>query len=151
MLKTIQGHYQVRGKHFGIVISRFNEFITQRLLQGCLQELRRHNIKDNQITIVWVPGSFEIPIVALKLAKRKSIDVVICLGAVIRGETIHFDLVAQAAATGILKASLITEKPIIFGVITTDNVSQAYQRSKKKGPNKGQDAAQAALEMISVF
>ena len=151
MLKTIQGHYQVRGKHFGIVISRFNEFITQRLLQGCLQELRRHNIKDNQITIVWVPGSFEIPIVALKLAKRKSIDVVICLGAVIRGETIHFDLVAQAAATGILKASLITEKPIIFGVITNDNVSQAYQRSKKKGSNKGQDAAQTALEMISVF
>jgi len=134
-----------------IVASQFNEFITKRLFDGCLGELKRNGIKATQIKIVWVPGAFEIPITALRLAKKKNIDAVICLGAVIRGETYHFELVAQTAAWGIQQAALMTGKPVIFGVLSTDTIDQANKRSDVKKDNKGRDAAQAALEMIGLL
>lgn len=140
-----------KGKTFGIVVSKFNEVITKRLLKGCLDELKRAGVKDTQVTVVWVPGSFEIPVTALTLAGKKTIDGVICLGAVIRGETIHFDLISRAAAEGISQVALLTKKPVIFGVLTTETVDQAYQRSEEKGDNKGRDAAQAAIEMTNLL
>lgn len=138
-------------KRFAIVVSRFNEFITKRLLAGCLDEFAKLGVPKNQLTVVWVPGAFEIPLTALKLARKKNIDAVVALGAVIRGETIHFELVSKAAAQGILQASLMTGKPVIFGVITTETVNQAYARSKDKGENKGRDAAQAAVSMTRIL
>jgi 6,7-dimethyl-8-ribityllumazine synthase len=129
----------------GIVASKFNEFITQRLIDGCLKELKTRQV---EFTLFWVPGSFELPLIALKLAKRPTIDAVICVGTIIRGETAHFDLVARAAQEGILQVSLQTEKPVIFGVLTVENTKQAYARSKEKGDNKGRDAAIACCEMI---
>ncbi len=138
-------------QRFGVVVARFNEFITQRLLSGCLEELRRRKVSDKDIVLVWVPGSFELPVAALKLAKKKNIDAVICLGCVIRGETIHFELVAQNAASGIGQVGLESGKPVIFGVLTTNTVKQAYARSKAKGDNKGRDSAAAALDMIEAL
>jgi len=140
-----------RGKKIAIVISKFNEFITKRLLSGCLEELARYGVSDKNITIAWVPGAYEIPVTACKFAKQKSIHAVICLGSVIRGETLHYDLVAQGAADGIMYASLSTGKPVIFGVLTTDTVDLAYKRSEEKGDNKGKDAAVSAIEMIDVM
>lgn len=151
MAEMIEGKPGGKGKKIGVVVSRFNDFVTRRLLEACLKELARRGVNPRGITVVWVPGSFEIPLVALKLAKKKSTDAVICLGAVIRGETLHFDLVAEAAARGIARVSLLCEKPVIFGVLTTDTVEQAYKRSQEKGDNKGRDAAVAALEMIDVL
>ncbi len=136
---------------FAVIVSRFNDFVTQRLLEGCLSEFAKRGIPRDRITVVWVPGSFEIPLVAQKFARRRDIDAVIALGAVIRGETIHFELVSQAAAQGILQAGLTTGKPVIFGVITTENVKQAYARSRRQGNNKGRDAVVAALEMLRVL
>jgi 6,7-dimethyl-8-ribityllumazine synthase len=136
---------------FAIVASCFNDYITKRLLKGCLIELKRLGVPSSYITTVWVPGAFEIPVTALKLAQKKNIDGVICLGAVIRGETIHFELVAQNAARGILEASLATQKPIIFGVLSTETVEQAYRRSEDKGDNKGRDAARAVVDMANLF
>lgn len=133
------------------MVSRFNDFVTQRLLEGCLAEFDKQGIGQDRVTVVWVPGSFEIPLVAQKFARRRDIDAVIALGAVIRGETIHFELVSQAAAQGILQAGLTTGKPVIFGVITTENVKQAYARSQRKGDNKGKDAVVAALDMLRVL
>jgi 6,7-dimethyl-8-ribityllumazine synthase len=135
----------------GIVVSKFNELITQRLLKGCLRELNKSGIKERDLTVVWVPGAFDIPVVALALAKKKSIDAVICLGAVIRGETYHFELVAEGAAYGISQAALISGKPVIFGVLSTDTIEQANRRSDDKRDNKGRDAAQNALEMIHLL
>lgn len=132
----------------GVVVSDFNDFITKRLLKACLEELHHLGILENNITLIHVPGSFEIPLMALKLAQKKSISAVICLGAVIRGETIHFELVAQEAAVGIREVMLRTEKPIIFGILTTNTTNQAYKRSQIKGANKGKDAARAAVSMI---
>lgn len=143
---------QIRRKsQYCVIVSRFNEFITRCLLDGCLDELYAQGVKKNQITVVWVPGAFEIPTVALKYAKKRNIDAVICLGAVIRGETYHFELVAQGAAQGISQVSLMTGKPVILGVITTDTIDQAYKRSQDKGDNKGRDAAHAAIEMIKIL
>lgn len=151
MVKTVHRKITGQGKKIGIVASRFNEFISQRLLEGCLDELSRRGIKKKEVAVFWVPGSFEIPLAALKLAGREDFCAVICLGAVIRGETAHFDFVAQGAAQGIARASLLTGKPVIFGVLTTDTVDQAYKRSEKKGVNKGRDAAIAAVEMIDLL
>jgi 6,7-dimethyl-8-ribityllumazine synthase len=131
-----------------IVASRFNDFITKRLLDACLTELKLQGLKEKQITVVWVPGSFEAPLTALKFAKRKDIDAVICLGAVIRGETYHFEVVANECARGIMGASLAAVKPVIMGVLTTDTVAQAQARAGGKAGNKGRDAARDALEMI---
>ena len=135
----------------GIAVSRFNEFITKRLLDACLGELAKRGVKEKDILLVWVPGSLELPVVALRLARKKNVDAVICLGAVIRGETIHFELVARGAADGIMQVAVTTGKPVIFGVLATDTVNQAYARSQEKGDNKGRDAAQAALEMIGAL
>ena len=150
-MKTREQHSSGQGKKIGIIISQFNEFITKRLLRGCLDELSSRGVRKNSITVVWVPGSYEIPLIALKLAKKKSIHAVICLGSIIRGETIHFDLVAHNTARGIAQASLLTGKPVIFGVLATETVEQAYKRSQEKGENKGRDAALAALKMVNLL
>ena len=135
-----------------IVASSFNDFITKRLLNACLMELQRQGLGDEQIALVWVPGAFEIPLTALKFAKRKDIDAVICLGAVIRGDTYHFEIVSNECARGIMEASLLAAKPVIMGVLTTDTVAQAQARAGGKGnDNKGRDAALAALEMIALL
>ena len=151
MVRIIKGRSSGRGRKINIVIAQFNEFITKRLLDGCLNELARLGVKKNDITIVWVPGAYEIPVVALRFAKKKNVHAVICLGAVIRGETIHFDLVTQGVAKGVMQASLMSGTPIIFGILAVDTVDQAYKRSEKKGDNKGCDAALTAIEMIDVL
>jgi len=139
-------------KKIAIVVSRFNEFITHRLLQGCLKELKASGINDANISISWVPGALEIPIAALKWAQKKDISAVIGLGAVIRGETYHFELVANESARGMMEASLKTGKPVIFGVLSTETIEQANQRSRlDRGDNKGRDAAETALEMVGVL
>lgn len=134
-----------------IVVSKFNDFITKRLLSACLKELKIHNIGGRHITVVWVPGSFEIPVIALRLAKKKNVDAVIGLGAVIRGQTYHFEVVANEAARGIMQAGLLSGKPIIMGILTVNTVAQAYRRSQDKGANKGRDAATAAIEMVRLL
>ena len=125
---------------FGIVVSRFNDFITLKLLAGCLDELSKCGVKESNIIVVWVPGAWEIPLVAMSLAKKKNIDAVICLGAIIRGETAHFDVVARGACGGIRKVALKTGKPAILGVLTTENTRQAERRCTGKN-NKGREAA----------
>lgn len=150
-MKTIEGKTNGRGKKISIVASKFNEFITKRLLTGCLEELAHYGVNDKDITVVWVPGSFEIPLTALMIAKKKNVHAVICLGSVIRGETLHYELVAQEAANGIMQVSLKTGKPIIFSILTTDTVDLAYKRSESKGDNKGKDAAGTAIEMIDTL
>ncbi len=135
-----------------IVASKFNDFITKPLLKACLMELKRAGVAEKQITTAWVPGAFEVPVAALRLARKKNVDAVICLGAVIRGETYHFDVISNDASRGIMDAALMTGKPIIMGVLTTDTVGQAQKRAQDKGgDNKGRDAAQAALDMIALF
>ena len=134
-----------------IVAARFNDFITKALLEACLKELHRQGLGDSQIPIVWVPGSFEIPLTALKFAQRKDIDAVIGLGAVIRGETYHFEVVANECSRGMMQVALMTGKPVIMGVLTTDTVGQAQARAGGKAGNKGQDCACSALEMIALL
>jgi len=150
-MATLRKNVKKNKVHIGIVVSGFNDFITKRLLNACLTELRKRALRDNQMTIVWVPGSLEIPVTALKLARRKNINAVIALGAVIRGETYHFEVVANECARGIMEVSLLTGKPVIMGVLTTDTVAQAQARSRDKGRNKGRDCATAALAMIALF
>ena len=150
-MKIIEGNIKGRGKHIAIVVSRFNEFITKRLLDACVDELLGHDVNEKNITVVWVPGAYEIPVTAQKLAKKKSIGVVICLGAVIRGETFHYELVAQGVAQGVMDVALKAGKPIIFEVLATDTIEDANKRSKLKGDNKGRDAAVVALEMMDVL
>ncbi len=150
-MKAIKNKINNKNIKLAIVVSRFNDFISKRLLAGCLNELKKNGVSEKSIIILWVPGVFEIPVTALKFAKSKNIQAIICLGAVIRGETFHFELVAESAARGILEVSLQTQKPVIFGVLSTDTVDQAYKRSEEKGDNKGKDAALAALEMINVL
>ncbi len=152
MAKTIEGNLIAKGKKFCLIASRFNDFITKELVSGCIDALLRHGAEDKDLVVIWVPGAFEIPLTALKLAKKKSIDAVICLGAVIRGDTYHFDIVANEVSRGIMNVALTTEKPIIMGVLTTDTVNQAVKRAQDKGgENKGRDCAQAALEMIALL
>jgi len=139
-----------KGLSFAIVISRFNEFITSKLLSGALDALERHEVAEDKIDIVWVPGAFEIPLVAKNLAKSGRYDAVICLGAVIRGATPHFEYVAAEVAKGIALAGLETGKPVIFGVITADNIEQAIERAGTKAGNKGWDAAITAIEMADL-
>jgi len=151
MVKTVEGQLIAKGKKFGIVVSRFNDFISKRLVEGAIDTLLRHGAKDNEIETVWVPGSFEIPIVASRLAKSKRFDAVICLGAVIKGSTPHFEYVASEAAKGIAKVSLDTGLPVIFGVITAENLEQAIERAGAKDGNKGRDAALSAIEMANLL
>jgi 6,7-dimethyl-8-ribityllumazine synthase len=151
MPKTVQGMLDAKGKTFGIAVSRFNEFITQKLLEGALDCLNRHGAADGKITIAWVPGSFEIPYAAQRMARSKKFDAVICLGAVIRGQTPHFDYIANEVAKGVARISLDTGVPTIFGVITADTLEQAIERAGTKAGNKGWDAALSAIEMTKLF
>lgn len=135
-----------------IVASQFNDFITKRLLNACVIELKRLGVADKQITVLWVPGALEIPVIAKVAAGKKNIDAVICLGAVIRGETYHFDLVANESARGLMQISLESRKPVLMGILTCDTVDQAYQRcAEKGGENKGRDCAQAAVDMVHLL
>jgi 6,7-dimethyl-8-ribityllumazine synthase len=139
------------GLKVGIVCGRFNELITDRLLSGALGALGRHGIEDDNLTVVWVPGAYEAPLVARTMAMRDDIDGVICLGAVIRGATSHYDFVAGQAASGIQRAALDTGKPVIFGILTTETLEQALDRAGAKVGNKGAEAAATLIEMISVL
>jgi 6,7-dimethyl-8-ribityllumazine synthase len=150
MVKEISGDVKGDGKKFGIVLSRFNDFIGGRLLEGALDCLKRHGAEESGITVVRVPGAFEIPLMAQRLAKSGKCHAVICLGAVIRGATPHFEYVASEVAKGVAQASLATDVPITFGVITADTVEQAVERAGTKAGNKGWDAALAALEMANL-
>ncbi|MBI4574202.1 MAG: 6,7-dimethyl-8-ribityllumazine synthase [candidate division NC10 bacterium] len=151
MLQTWEGTLAAKGLTFGIVASRTNEFITARLLEGALDALRRHGAEDEQITVVKVPGSFEIPLVAKRLAGKGRYDAIICLGTVIRGGTPHFEYIAAEVSKGVAAASLETGVPIAFGVLTTDSIEQAVERAGTKGGNKGFDAACSAIEMANLF
>ncbi|RKX75076.1 MAG: 6,7-dimethyl-8-ribityllumazine synthase [Spirochaetes bacterium] len=151
MPEYIQGNLTAQGKRLAIVLARFNELITSKLLEGALDCLYRHQAKESDITIVWVPGGFEIPVVAQRLARKEHYDAVICLGAVIRGSTPHFNYIANEVAKGIAQVGLQTGKPVIFGVLTCDTIEQALERAGTKAGNKGWDAALAAIEMIDLF
>lgn len=150
MPNVYEGKLIGTGLRFGIVISRFNDFITSKLLEGALDTLKRHDVADENIDVAWVSGGFEIPLVAKKMADSQKYDAVICLGAVIRGATPHFDYVANEVSKGIAKVSMDTEVPTIFGVITTDTIEQAIERAGTKAGNKGADAALAAIEMANL-
>ncbi len=151
MAKFFEGTLQAKGKKFGIVLARFNAFIAERLLDGALDTLIRSGAKDDDIEVARVPGAYEIPLVALKMAKSGRYDAVICLGAVIRGATPHFDFVANEAAKGIAQASMETGVPLLFGVLTTDTIEQAIERAGSKAGNKGSECASAAVEMVNLL
>lgn len=150
-MRVIQGDFVGSGLRIGIVVSRWNEFITKQLLFGALDGLRRHGVNKDDITVVYVPGSFEVPLACRKLAEQGKVDAVIALGAVIRGSTAHFDYVAGAAANGIAQAGVQTGVPCIFGVITTDTIEQAIERAGTKAGNKGFEAAATAIETARVL
>jgi len=150
-IKTIEGKLQAGDLRFGIVVSRFNDFITSRLLDGALDGLLRHGANEKDIEIVRVPGAFEIPLIAKKMAGSGQYNAIVCLGTVIRGATPHFDYVAAEVSKGIAAASLDTGTPITFGVITADNIEQAVERAGSKAGNKGWDAAVTAIEMARVM
>lgn len=150
-MRTIQGNLVARGNRFSIVVSRFNETISGKLLTGALDCLTRHEVQEDDIEIIWVPGAFEIPLVAQAAAQKADVDAVICLGAVIRGGTPHFDYVAAEVSKGIAHVALATGKPVIFGVLTTDSVDQAIERAGTKAGNKGFSAASSALEMVNLL
>lgn len=150
MSKQYEGMLLGEGLKFGVVISRFNEFFSKKLLDGAQDGLLRHGVKDDDIEVAWTPGSFEIPIIAQKMAQTKKYDAIICLGAVIRGSTPHFDYIAGEVSKGIAKINLNTGVPVIYGVITTDNLEQAIERSGSKVGNKGYNAAVSAIEMANL-
>ncbi len=149
-MKTIEGKLIAREYRFAIVVSRFNEFISGHLLSGAIDCLKRHEAMEDAIEIIWVPGSFEIPLAASKAARSKKYDAVICLGAVIRGSTPHFDYVASEVAKGVASVGLDTGIPVIFGVITSDTLEQAIERAGSKAGNKGWQAAASAIEMADL-
>lgn len=151
MAVTIQGHLSAKGKKYGLVVGRFNELISSKLLSGAIDCIQRHDGSDDDITVAWVPGSFEIPLAAQKMAESKKYDAVICLGAVIRGATPHFDYVASEVSKGIANVSLNTGVPVIFGIITSDTIEQAIERAGTKAGNKGWDAALTAIEMTDLL
>ncbi len=151
MSRLFEGMLLGKGLKFGVVVSRFNEFITKKLLDGAQDALLRHGVSENDIDIAWVPGAFEIPLVAKKLAESKRYDAVICLGAVVRGATPHFEYIAAEVAKGIAKVSLDTGLPVSFGVITADTLEQAIERAGTKAGNKGFDAAVDAIEMANLL
>ncbi len=151
MYKVIEGNMIAKGKKFAIVASRFNDFITKELISGCIDTLVRHGAQENDLSVTRVPGAFEIPLIAQKIAKSKSYDAVICLGTVIRGSTPHFDYIASEVSKGIAKVSLDTGTPVIFGVITADTIEQAVERAGTKDGNKGKDAALSAIEMANLL
>ncbi|MFH1997032.1 MAG: 6,7-dimethyl-8-ribityllumazine synthase [Candidatus Omnitrophota bacterium] len=151
MAKETKGDMNAKGKRFAVVVSRFNEFISSRLLDGCLDTLGLHGANGDEQAVVWVPGSFEIPAVAGKLAASKKYDGVICLGAVIRGSTPHFEYVASEVAKGVANVAFRSEVPCVFGVITADTIEQAIERAGTKDGNKGRDAAMTAIELANLY
>ena len=151
MSKVVEGNLSAKGKKFALVVSRFNELISGKLLEGAEDCLIRHAAEEKNITTVWVPGSFEIPLVAQKMANSGKYDGVVCLGAVIRGGTPHFDYIAGEVAKGVAQVGLNTEVPVIFGVITADSIEQALERAGTKAGNKGWDAALSAIEMVDLM
>jgi 6,7-dimethyl-8-ribityllumazine synthase len=150
-MKTIEGKLTGKGLKVGIVVSRFNEFISGKLLDGALDGLRRHETAEEDVEVAWVPGSYEIPLIAKKMTTSGRYDAVICLGAVIRGSTPHFDYVASEVAKGVAQVGLETGNPVIFGVLTTDTIEQAIERAGTKSGNKGFDAAMSAIEMADLM
>jgi 6,7-dimethyl-8-ribityllumazine synthase len=151
MARMVEGNLTAKGFAFGIVASRFNEFITARLLDGALDALRRHGADEDKITVARVPGSYEIPLIAKKMAASRQYDAVICLGTVIRGATPHFEYIAGEVAKGVAMVGLETGVPVVFGVLTTDSIEQAVERAGTKAGNKGFDAACAAIEMANLL
>ena len=148
-MNVLEGNFSGEGLKIGIVASRFNEFITTKLIGGAEDCLKRHGVKDNDITLVWVPGAYEIPLMAKKMAMNGSFDAIICLGAVIRGATYHYEMVCNEAAKGISQVALSTGVPVLFGVITTDTIEQAIERAGTKSGNKGYDCAMSAIELVN--
>ncbi len=151
MAKYIEGDLKAEGKKFGIVVARFNSFVAEKLLEGAIDTLRRSGTADDDIEVVRVPGAYEIPLLTQKMVKSGRYDAVICLGAVIRGATPHFDFVANEAAKGIAQVSMDSGIPVMFGVLTTDTIEQAIERSGSKAGNKGSDCAIAAVEMVNLL
>lgn len=151
MTKVFEGHLIGEGLKFGIVVARFNEFITNKLLSGALDALKRHGVDEKDIEVAWVPGAFEVPLVAKKMADLKRYDGVICLGAIIRGATPHFDYVAAEVSKGVAKVGLDANLPVIFGVLTVDSIEQAIERAGTKAGNKGWEAANTAIEMANLL
>jgi 6,7-dimethyl-8-ribityllumazine synthase len=150
-MKTLEGKLVAKEVRIGIVAARFNEFITSKLLSGALDGLRRHDIPDDNIDVAWVPGAFEIPLIAKKMANSGKYDAVICVGAVIRGATSHYDYVCAEVSKGIASVSLETGVPVMFGVLTTDTIEQAIERAGTKAGNKGYDCALGALELVQLI
>ncbi len=151
MGRTFEGTFSGEGLRFAIVVARFNAFISQKLLEGAIDGLRRHGVREEDVDVAWVPGAFEIPLIAKNLAEAGRYDGVICLGAVIRGATPHFEYVAGEAAKGVATVSLNTGVPTIFGILTTDTIEQAIERAGTKAGNKGFDAATSAIEMANLL
>ena len=150
-MKTFEGNLVSKDIRVGIIAARFNEFITSKLISGAMDGLVRHNVNEDNIHIAWVPGAFEIPLIASKMAKSGNYDAVICLGAVIRGATSHYDYVCNEVSKGIAAISLETGVPVMFGVVTTDNIEQAIERAGTKAGNKGYDCALGAIEMVNLL
>lgn len=150
-MRIIEGNLVAKDIKIGIVVGRFNEFIVSKLLGGALDGLKRHGVDEDNIEVSWVPGAFEIPLVAKKMAQSKKYDAIICLGAVIKGSTPHFDYLCAEASKGISSVSLSEELPVIFGVLTTDTIEQAIERAGTKAGNKGYDAAVTAIEMANLL
>lgn len=150
-MKNINGNLISKDKKYALILGRFNNFIGDKLLEGAVDTLQRHGVKDDEITVIRVPGGFEIPLIAKKCALSDKYDAVICLGAVIRGSTPHFDMIANEMTKGIALAAMQTEKPVIYGVLTTDNLEQAIERAGSKAGNKGSDAAITAIEMLNLI
>lgn len=150
-MKKIEGNLLGKGKKFAVVASRFNEFIVNKLVSGAEDAFIRHGVESNDISLVWVPGAFEIPLAAQRLAQSGKYDAVVCVGAVIRGATSHYDYVCNEVSKGIANVSLKTNTPVIFGIVTTDNIEQAVERAGTKAGNKGFDAAVSAIEMVNLM
>ncbi|MDE6905438.1 MAG: 6,7-dimethyl-8-ribityllumazine synthase [Lachnospiraceae bacterium] len=150
-MNTFEGKIVADGVKIGIVVARFNDFITSRLLGGAIDGLQRHNVSEDNIDVAWVPGAFEIPLIASKMAKSGKYDAVLCLGAVIRGATSHYDYVCNEVSKGIAQVSLNSEIPVMFGILTTDNIEQAIERAGSKAGNKGFECATGAIEMINLI
>ncbi len=150
-MKTFEGKLTAQNMRIGIVASRFNEFITSRLLGGALDGLKRRGVSEEEVQVAWVPGAFEIPLIASKMAKSGRYDAVICLGAVIRGSTSHYDYVCNEVSKGIAAVSLETGVPVLFGVLTTENIEQAIERAGSKAGNKGSECAEGAVEMVNLI
>ena len=150
-MRTLEGNLVAKGMKVGIVCASFNEFITSKLLSGAMDGLKRHDVSEDDIYVAWVPGAFEIPLIASRMAKSGKYDAIICLGAVIRGNTSHYDYVCSEVSKGIASVSLASDIPVMFGVLTTENIEQAIERAGTKAGNKGYDCALGAIEMVNLI